>query len=258
MQHFRPTAFDPSRSRKKLVASWIAIVISVGGIAAFTVVHDDSSNVQQLADRQSVVPPTGSHHEPLDGGSALIPQSGEGGELSDFFDWLLGLSDGRGDGKNPPPSGHNPSAAGGRDKSEPKLHPDRGWNLPVADYVKTARYGQPGDWAAGHHTGIDLAVPVGTQVKAVHDGTVIYATFDKAYGNYVLVHQADGLYVLYAHMSKLDVRPGQEVKARKLIGLSGATGRVTGPHLHFEVRNGPAYGSDIDPVAYMRRHGVTL
>jgi hypothetical protein len=72
------------------------------------------------------------------------------------------------------------------------------------------------------------------------------------------VKMSDGKYTQYAHLSKISVSKGQTVKARQEIGLSGATGNVSGPHLHFEARTGPAYASDIDPVAYLRSHGLSL
>jgi murein DD-endopeptidase MepM/ murein hydrolase activator NlpD len=98
---------------------------------------------------------------------------------------------------------------------------------------------------------------VGTSVKAIASGTVIHAGWDGAYGNDVIIKLADGKYVLTAHMSSVQVSVGQTVTAGEQIGLSGATGHVTGPHVHFEIRSTPYYGSDVNPVAYMQAHGVT-
>ena len=86
------------------------------------------------------------------------------------------------------------------------------------------------------HTGMDLAVPTGTPIRAALDGTVGVARYDSSYGNYVTVIHENGLLTLYAHNSRLLVTPGQVVQAGDVISLSGATGRVTGPHLHLEVR----------------------
>ena len=86
------------------------------------------------------------------------------------------------------------------------------------------------------HTGMDLAVPTGTPIRAALDGTVKIATYNSSYGNYVTIDHGNGLVTLYAHNSRLLVRPGQVVQAGDVVSLSGATGRVTGPHLHFEVR----------------------
>ncbi|MEU4098898.1 transglycosylase family protein [Streptomyces sp. NPDC026673] len=113
-------------------------------------------------------------------------------------------------------------------------------------------------WAGGHHTGQDFTVPTGTSVKAVAAGTVVEAGWGGAYGYQVVIRHQDGMYTQYGHLSSLTVRAGQSVTAGRQVGRSGSTGNTTGPHLHFEVRTGEGYGSDVDPVAYLRRHGVRL
>jgi murein DD-endopeptidase MepM/ murein hydrolase activator NlpD len=113
-------------------------------------------------------------------------------------------------------------------------------------------------WSSGYHTGVDFVVPTGTPVKSVGAGTVVSAGWGGAYGNQVVVRLDDGHYVQYGHLSQLSVTAGQIVTAGRQIGLSGATGNVTGPHLHFEIRTTQDYGSDIDPVAYLRAHGVPV
>jgi murein DD-endopeptidase MepM/ murein hydrolase activator NlpD len=129
---------------------------------------------------------------------------------------------------------------------------------PLASLRITEPYGVRGPWAAGHHTGVDLAAAVGTSVRSVGEGTVVRSGWDGAYGIDVLVKLSDGNYALYGHLSQASVFAGQQVSAGQQIGRSGATGHVTGPHLHFEVRTTRSYGSDINPVAYLRAHGVTL
>lgn len=118
------------------------------------------------------------------------------------------------------------------------------------------RWGAPGGWAAGHHTGMDFAVRPGTPVRSIGGGKVVHAGPYGDYGNAVTVHTDDGRYTLFAHLSRTDVRPGQHVQAGTLLARSGNSGRSTGPHLHFEVRAEPDYGSDIDPAAYLDRRGV--
>lgn len=86
------------------------------------------------------------------------------------------------------------------------------------------------------HTGMDLAVPMGTPVRAALGGTVRVARYDSSYGYYVTIGHENGLLTLYGHNSCLLVSPGQVVQAGDVISLSGSTGRSTGPHLHFEVR----------------------
>jgi murein DD-endopeptidase MepM/ murein hydrolase activator NlpD len=129
---------------------------------------------------------------------------------------------------------------------------------PLASLRITEPYGVPGPWAAGHHTGVDLGAAVGTSVRSIGDGTVVHSGWDGAYGIDVMVKLDDGKYALYGHLSHAQVFAGESVKAGQQIGLSGATGHVTGPHLHFEVRKTTHYGSDINPVTYMAAHGVTL
>ncbi|MEV6485621.1 LysM peptidoglycan-binding domain-containing M23 family metallopeptidase [Streptomyces sp. NPDC051576] len=134
-----------------------------------------------------------------------------------------------------------------------------GYALPVTGATIGTGYHVAGSmWSSGYHTGVDFVVPTGTTVKAIAAGTVVSAAYDGAYGNEVVIRHADGEYSQYAHMSQLSVSAGQTVTEGQQIGLSGATGNVTGPHLHFEIRTTPYYGSDVDPVAYLRSHGVTV
>lgn len=132
------------------------------------------------------------------------------------------------------------------------------WTAPVRGVASTP-YGQKGPmWQSGYHTGVDFVVPVGTKLKAVGPGIVVAVGAGGAYGNQVVIRHPDGMYSQYAHLSKLSVKNGQKVKGGTQIGLSGATGNVTGPHLHFEIRTRPAYGSDISPLPYLRKHGVRI
>ncbi|MEU1008554.1 LysM peptidoglycan-binding domain-containing M23 family metallopeptidase [Streptomyces sp. NPDC005890] len=134
-----------------------------------------------------------------------------------------------------------------------------GYTLPVAGATIGTGYHVAGSmWSSGYHTGVDFVVPTGTPLKAVAAGTVVSAGWGGAYGNQVVLKLNDGHYAQYAHLSQLSVSAGQTVTAGQQVGLSGATGNVTGPHLHFEIRTTPDYGSDLDPVAYLRAHGVPV
>ncbi|MFF2363151.1 peptidoglycan DD-metalloendopeptidase family protein [Streptomyces sp. NPDC058122] len=134
-----------------------------------------------------------------------------------------------------------------------------GYTLPVDSSSVGTGYKVAGSmWSSGYHTGVDFVVPTGTTLKSIAAGTVVSAGWGGAYGNQVVIQHADGKYSQYAHMSSLSVSAGQTVTEGQQIGLSGATGNVTGPHLHFEIRTTPDYGSDIDPVAYLRSHGVAV
>ncbi|WP_434599398.1 transglycosylase family protein [Streptomyces sp. A5-4] len=113
-------------------------------------------------------------------------------------------------------------------------------------------------WAKGYHTGVDFPVGTGTAVKSVAAGRVVSAGWGGSYGYQVVVQHNDGKYSQYAHLSALTVREGQKVGGGQRIGRSGSTGNSTGPHLHFEMRSGPGYGSDIDPLAYLRAGGVAV
>jgi murein DD-endopeptidase MepM/ murein hydrolase activator NlpD len=113
-------------------------------------------------------------------------------------------------------------------------------------------------WSKGYHTGVDFPVPTGTSVKAVAAGRVVAAGWGGSFGYEVVVRHDDGRYSQYAHLSAISVKTGQSVGAGQRLGRSGSTGNSTGPHLHFEVRTGPGFGSDIDPVAYLRAGGVRI
>ncbi|WP_030618649.1 M23 family metallopeptidase [Streptomyces sclerotialus] len=134
-----------------------------------------------------------------------------------------------------------------------------GYVSPIAgSYVSTPYKASSGLWSSGSHTGIDFHAASGTAVHAVGAGTVVEAGWGGAYGNNVVLKMDDGTYTQYGHLSSISVSVGQKVSANQQIALSGNTGNTTGPHLHFEARTGPDYGSDIDPIAYLRSHGVNV
>jgi murein DD-endopeptidase MepM/ murein hydrolase activator NlpD len=97
--------------------------------------------------------------------------------------------------------------------------------------------------------GINLAVPVGTPIKAAEDGVVAYAGNElKGYGNLVLVRHANGFVTAYADASEILVKRGETVKRGQVIAKSGETGNVTSPQLHFEIRKG---ATPVDPSQYL-------
>ena len=97
------------------------------------------------------------------------------------------------------------------------------------------------------HWGVDIGASYGTNIYAADSGTVEISTYSSSYGNYVLINHGGGNATLYAHMSTRYVSAGESVSQGQVIGLVGATGNVTGPHLHFEVREN---GSKVDPMQY--------
>ncbi|WP_326755147.1 M23 family metallopeptidase [Streptomyces hirsutus] len=130
---------------------------------------------------------------------------------------------------------------------------------PIAgSYVSTGYLSGGAVWSSGSHTGVDFHAASGTPVLSVGMGTVVEAGWGGAYGNHVVIKMHDGTYTQYGHLSSVGVSVGQQVTPGQQIGVSGATGNVTGAHLHFEARTTAEYGSDIDPVAYLRAHGANL
>ena len=97
------------------------------------------------------------------------------------------------------------------------------------------------------HTGTDIAAPSGTEIHAAGAGVVIMAGWNTAYGNMTIIDHGKGVSTLYGHQSSLKVSEGQSVEANQVIGKVGSTGWSTGPHLHFEVREG---GNPTDPIRF--------
>ncbi|MFE4964085.1 transglycosylase family protein [Streptomyces sp. NPDC056660] len=137
-------------------------------------------------------------------------------------------------------------------------HGDHSLVAPVDAPIGTAYHASGSHWSKGYHTGVDFLAPTGTSVKAVEAGQVVTAGWGGSYGYQVVIRHADGRYTQYGHLSAISVRAGQSVSTGQRIGRSGSTGNATGPHLHFEVRTGPGFGTDIDPVAYLRAGGVRI
>lgn len=99
------------------------------------------------------------------------------------------------------------------------------------------------------HVGIDVAVPVGTPVRAAGGGVVLDAGADLAYGLFVLIDHPEGYQSMYGHASRIVVSRGDSVQAGRVIALSGNTGRSTAPHLHFEIRRD---GRSLDPLTLIQ------
>jgi len=100
------------------------------------------------------------------------------------------------------------------------------------------------------HSGTDFRAPIGTKLKAINDGVVVVAS-DRYYsGNAVILDHGEGIYSSYSHLSKISVKKGQQIKQGEKLGLSGATGRVTGPHLHFSII---IDSKKIDPLDFIEK-----
>ena len=121
--------------------------------------------------------------------------------------------------------------------------------------VVTSEFGYRSDPFTGEtrgHTGMDLAVPTGTPIRAALPGTVTVSQYNSSYGYYVMIDHGNGLSTLYGHNSQLLAQVGQTVEAGDIIARSGSTGRSTGPHLHFEVR---INGERTNPRYYLPSSG---
>ena len=129
------------------------------------------------------------------------------------------------------------------------------WVLPLSSYRLTARFGQCSGLWSHCHTGLDFAAPTGTPIHAVAGGTITQVGWAGAYGNRTIETLKDGTEIWYCHQSAIGVKPGQTVFSGQEIGLVGATGNVTGPHVHIEVR--PGAGDPVDPFQAFVFHGVT-
>jgi murein DD-endopeptidase MepM/ murein hydrolase activator NlpD len=103
------------------------------------------------------------------------------------------------------------------------------------------------------HTGVDLSAAIGTPVHAAADGIVAHASWGGQYGNLVVIDHGNGMQTWYAHLSRFLVVPGQEIRRGDILGRSGATGKVTAPHLHYEVRVG---GTPVNPYKYLTTSSV--
>lgn len=154
------------------------------------------------------------------------------------------------------------STSGNLTYPERVRQPTRSYNAPmpttaqIADrfspvggsYELSARFGQRGRiWSTGWHTGIDFVVPTGTAIRASASGTIINAGWGGAYGNRIEVDCGNGYIVTYNHLSRIE-RSSGTVTAGQEIGRSGATGNITGPHLHFEVLYN---GNFVNPAVWL-------
>jgi murein DD-endopeptidase MepM/ murein hydrolase activator NlpD len=123
--------------------------------------------------------------------------------------------------------------------------------------VLLSRFGERTDPFSGEgaiHAGVDISAPTGTPVHAAADGIVSRAEYYGGYGRLIVIDHGNGMSTRYGHLSRFDVVPGQEVRRGDVIAFSGATGRATSPHLHFEVRLG---GAAVNPHPYLVRSAMT-
>ncbi|GAB4003754.1 M23 family metallopeptidase [Nocardioides ultimimeridianus] len=126
--------------------------------------------------------------------------------------------------------------------------------LPVVHYRLTGRFGDVSGLWRTVHTGLDFAAPEGTPIHAIAEGVVLSTGYDGSYGNKTVVRLDDGTVLWFCHQSAFEVKVGQRVEPGQVIGLIGATGNTTGPHLHLEVH--PHGGDAIDPFTWLVHQGL--
>ena len=114
--------------------------------------------------------------------------------------------------------------------------------------IITSRFGNRESIRSHAHTGLDIAAPLGTKIKAATEGTVSFAGTKGSYGNLVIMDCGNGVEIYYGHCSKLYVHEGQKIQAGDVIAAVGSTGNSTGNHLHFEIR---VNGKQVNPQKYV-------
>lgn len=129
---------------------------------------------------------------------------------------------------------------------------NNGYVYPVISSRLSSKYGKrihPVHKRARHHSGVDLAAPKNTPIRSIAAGTIIFADYYAGYGNFISIKHKNGLTSHYGHCSNIKVSVGNKIKAGQIIGAIGATGVVTGPHLHFEIRKN---GIPQDPEKFIK------
>ncbi|MFJ2560198.1 MULTISPECIES: peptidoglycan DD-metalloendopeptidase family protein [unclassified Streptomyces] len=237
------------RSALLTVAVPSACVMGVAGIAAASVggltgedTKDDSTTTASAEDTASAKPVAAAANNKLDTQlAALSADARDFGDRASRTQERIDLQERKAEERK-----RAAQEAARKEAARPKFA------LPVSQNGLSAYYGQAGVNWMSMHTGIDFPVSYGTPVMAATDGTV-RTQYNSAYGNMAIVTAADGTETWYCHLSSTKIRSGS-VKAGDVIAYSGNSGNSTGPHLHFEVR--PGGGSAIDPLSWLRSHGL--
>lgn len=234
----------PKRSALLTVAVPSVCVMGVAGIAAASVgslTDDGKDTTASASDAQSVKPSAA--NSKLDAQLRTLSAGAD-----DFADRASRTQE-RIDLKTQQETEKKKAAAEAARKE--RLRPK--YVLPVTQKGLSAYFGQAGVNWMSVHTGIDFPVSYGTTVMAATDG-VVSTKWNSAYGNMMIVTAKDGTETWYCHLSSYRVAAGTTVQAGDPIAYSGNSGNSTGPHLHFEVR--PAGGAAIDPLPWLRSHGL--
>jgi murein DD-endopeptidase MepM/ murein hydrolase activator NlpD len=142
--------------------------------------------------------------------------------------------------------------------TKPPAPPPNPWTCAVTGCVGPMVSGfgarvSPGGIGSTYHLGDDFAVAWGTSLHAMHYGTVVSTGWVDGFGIHVTVDYGDGIQIIYGHMSRVLVVPGQRVARGQVVGYSGDTGISTGPHLHLEIH---VNGTAVNPTPWLRARGV--
>jgi murein DD-endopeptidase MepM/ murein hydrolase activator NlpD len=248
-------------SRQRRVAGWVVRALAVLGVAGLLAVlalvvlygplvtavarlpmlereiaslREENGRVTELARRLDEAEARYAHLRGMLGGDVAIPElRADSGARRTSSDGQVYVA--------PPFLARAPQTDTAAEPEGPSV-PHR-WPLAVSSY--RTRGLASGDPSVEAHSGLDLAVPVGSDVRAAGGGLVRRTGTDPAYGEYVLLAHPEGYETMYGHLSRVLVTSGEAVRAGQVIALSGSTGRSTAPHLHFEVRR---YGRSVDPT----------
>ncbi|MDD3814866.1 MAG: M23 family metallopeptidase [Desulfocapsaceae bacterium] len=145
--------------------------------------------------------------------------------------------------------------SGPASSSASELRPDTTFQSPVVGKI-TSLFGMRNHPVLGealHHNGIDISQPTGTPVKPLSSGTVTFSGNNGGYGQMIEIDHGNGLTSIYAHLSKLSVRKGEQISSEQTIGQVGETGMTTGPHLHLEIHR---QNAAIDPLTVLNRQQI--
>lgn len=145
------------------------------------------------------------------------------------------------------------STSGASDSGSSEASGPESWVQPLENVVFTSPYGAR--WGR-LHAGQDYAASIGTPLRSMSSGTVVYAGAMQGYGNTVDIKYWDGTVSRYGHMDSIAVSVGQKVSPGEVVGATGNTGRSTGPHLHVEIH--PGGGEAIDPAPWFAERGLSL
>jgi murein DD-endopeptidase MepM/ murein hydrolase activator NlpD len=237
-----------TRGRVAVVGGGLVAALALGSTAAFAATSHSSQDTSNFMAAGTAAGIAGTVHEQAVGQKAAAAKA----EAKAKADAKAKAAKAKADAKAKAAAKKKAAAAAAAHRKALKAS----WVTPTTGYKLGAGYAQAGPHWIHTHSGQDFVVNSGTKVRAAHGGTVVTAGWGGAYGNNIVIKNGSHLYTQYGHLSHIGVHVGEHVNTAEKIGLSGSTGNSTGPHLHFEVRSTPYYGSSVEPLHFLRAHGV--